>query len=120
MDDVPTALTILGELKELGLAVSIDDFGTGYCSLAHLRRLPLDEVKIDKSFIDGLGTYPEDTAMVAAVISLAHALDREVVPEGVKTVEQLEKLCALGCEFAQGFYLAVPASAADLTGPADP
>jgi diguanylate cyclase (GGDEF)-like protein len=115
MDDVPTALTILGELKELGLAVSIDDFGTGYSSLAHLRRLPLDEVKIDKSFIDGLGTDPEDTAIVVAVISLAHALDREVVAEGVETVEQLEKLRALGCEFAQGFYLAVPASAADLT-----
>ena len=115
MDDVSTAITVLGELKELGLVVSIDDFGTGYSSLAHLRRLPLDEVKIDKSFVDGLGADPEDTAIVAAVISLAHALDREVVAEGVETLEQLEKLRALGCEFAQGYYLSHPLSASDLT-----
>lgn len=115
MDDVSTAITVLGELKELGLIVSIDDFGTGYSSLAQLRRLPLDEVKIDKSFVDGLGADPEDTAIVAAVISLAHALDREVVAEGVETLEQLERLRALGCDFAQGYYLSRPVSAPDLT-----
>gem|GEM_PF-884896 len=114
MDDVETAITVLGELKELGLALSIDDFGTGYSSLAYLRRLPLDEVKIDKTFVDGLGVDPEDTAIVAAVISLAHALDRHVVAEGVETVEQLEKLRSLGCESAQGYFLARPMPASDL------
>ncbi|MGH9179491.1 MAG: EAL domain-containing protein [Acidimicrobiales bacterium] len=108
MDDVDAAVSILGELKELGLTISIDDFGTGYSSLAYLRRLPLDEVKIDRSFVDGLATDPEDTAIVAAVISLAHALDRDVVAEGVETEEQLHKLRALGCELAQGYLLARP------------
>jgi diguanylate cyclase (GGDEF)-like protein/PAS domain S-box-containing protein len=114
MDDIATAIAVLGELKELGLAVSVDDFGTGYSSLAYLRRLPLDEVKIDKTFVDGLGIDPEDTAIVAAVISLAHALDRDVVAEGVETLEQLEKLRSLGCEFAQGYFLARPMPASDL------
>ncbi|MBC7630465.1 EAL domain-containing protein [Aeromicrobium sp.] len=114
MDDVESAITVLGELKKLGLAVSIDDFGTGHSSLAYLRRLPLDEVKIDKSFVDGLGANPEDTAIVAAVISLAHALDHDVVAEGVETLEQLEKLRSLGCEFAQGYFLARPMAASDL------
>jgi CheY-like chemotaxis protein len=108
MADVETAIEVLGELKALGLAVSVDDFGTGYSSLAYLRRLPLDEVKIDKSFVDGLGADPEDTAIVAAVISLAHALDRDVVAEGVETLEQLERLRSLGCELAQGYFLARP------------
>jgi len=114
MDDVETAVTVLGELKELGLAVSIDDFGTGYSSLAYLRRLPLDEVKIDRTFVDGLGTDPEDTAIVAAVISLAHALDHDVVAEGVETREQLERLRSLGCELVQGYLLARPMAASDL------
>ena len=114
MDDVPSAITVLAELKALGLAVAIDDFGTGYSSLAQLRRLPIDEVKIDKSFVDGLGGDAEDTAIVAAVISLAHALDRDVVAEGVETLEQLENLRALGCESAQGYYLARPVPASDV------
>ena len=114
MDDVATAIVVLGELKELGLTVSIDDFGTGYSSLAYLRRLPFDEVKIDKTFIDGLGIDPEDTAIVAAVISLAHALDHDIVAEGVETLVQLEKLRSLGCEFAQGYFLARPMPASDL------
>ncbi|MGQ0520967.1 MAG: EAL domain-containing protein [Actinomycetota bacterium] len=115
MEDVEIAISILGQLKSLGLTVSIDDFGTGYSSLEYLRRLPLDEVKIDRSFVGGLSTDPEDTAIVAAVISLAHALDREVVAEGVETVEQLERLRALGCEVAQGFLLARPMAAGDVT-----
>jgi EAL domain-containing protein (putative c-di-GMP-specific phosphodiesterase class I)/ActR/RegA family two-component response regulator len=115
MDDVDAAVSILGELKDLGLTLSIDDFGTGYSSLAYLRRLPLDEVKIDRSFVDGLATDPEDTAIVAAVISLAHALDRDVVAEGVETEEQLQKLRSLGCELAQGFLLARPMPARGVT-----
>ena len=108
MEDIDATIAILGELKGLGLTVSIDDFGTGYSSLEYLRRLPLDEVKIDRSFVAGLATDPEDTAIVAAVISLAHALDHDVVAEGVETFEQLEKLRSFGCELAQGYLLARP------------
>ena len=110
MHDVGAAIAILSELKALGLTVSIDDFGTGYSSLQYLRRLPLDEVKIDRSFVGGLGRDPEDTAIVAAVISLAHALDRDVVAEGVETLEQLYKLRSLGCELAQGYLFSPPAA----------
>ena len=115
MKDVNAAISILRELKALGLTLSIDDFGTGYSSLEYLRRLPLDEVKIDRSFVAGLATDPEDTAIVAAVISLAHALDRDVVAEGVETVEQLDKLRSFGCELAQGFLLARPMGPADIS-----
>ncbi len=115
MQDVDHAIAILGELKSMGLTLSIDDFGTGYSSLEYLRRLPLDEVKIDRSFVQGLATDPEDTAIVAAVISLAHALDRDVVAEGVETHEQLDRLRSLGCEMAQGFLLARPMAPESIT-----
>ena len=115
MEDVEHAAAVLSELKKLGLTVSIDDFGTGYSSLEYLRRLPLDEVKIDQSFVAGLAVDPKDTAVVATVISLAHALDHDVVAEGVETSRQLDKLRAFGCELAQGFLLARPVSAAGVT-----
>jgi EAL domain-containing protein (putative c-di-GMP-specific phosphodiesterase class I)/CheY-like chemotaxis protein len=115
MQDVEAAAAVLADLRALGVGVSIDDFGTGYSSLAYLRRFPLDEVKIDKSFVDGLGTDAEATAVVAAVVSLAHALERDVVAEGVETVDQLERLRSLGCDYAQGYLFArpVPASSID-------
>lgn len=108
MRDVAGAVATLQDLKALGVNVSIDDFGTGYSSLAYLRRLPLDEIKVDKSFVDGLGHDPEDTAIVAAVVAMAHALDLAVVAEGVETKEQFDALRTLGCESAQGFYFARP------------
>ena len=108
MDDVEASVAILLELAGLGVALSIDDFGTGYSSLAHLKRFSLDELKIDKSFIDGLGRDANDSAIVAAVIALAHALDLSVVAEGVETAEQLQRLRTLGCEQAQGYFFARP------------
>jgi diguanylate cyclase (GGDEF)-like protein len=108
MTDVTAAVETLGDLKALGVTVSVDDFGTGYSSLAYLRRLPLDELKVDQSFVNGLGRDPEDTAIVAAVMGMSHALDLVVVAEGVETQEQLAVLQTLGCEYAQGYYFARP------------
>jgi CheY-like chemotaxis protein len=111
MRDAELAITTLRELKALGFRISIDDFGTGFSSLAYLKRFPLDELKIDKSFVDGLGTDPEDTAIVAAVMGMAHALDLGVVAEGVETADQAARLRTLGCDEAQGYYYGRPAPA---------
>ncbi len=111
MRDAELAIKTLRELKALGFRISIDDFGTGFSSLAYLKRFPLDELKIDKSFVDGLGTDPEDTAIVAAVMGMAHALDLGVVAEGVETADQAARLRTLGCDEAQGYYYGRPAPA---------
>jgi EAL domain-containing protein (putative c-di-GMP-specific phosphodiesterase class I) len=84
--------------------LAIDDFGTGYSSLASLRRFPLDDLKIDKKFVDGLGKNDQDAAIVRLVIDLAHALGMQAVAEGVETVEQLAQLRDMGCDQAQGYY----------------
>jgi len=97
------ALDRLRECKALGVYVGIDDFGTGHSSLARLRDLPVEVLKVDRSFVDGLGTEPEDSAVVAAILSLAHALGLHVVAEGVETPLQADQLIALGCAVAQGF-----------------
>jgi len=112
MRDVASAVETLRSLKALGVKLSVDDFGTGYSSLAYLRRFPLDELKVDKSFIDGLGTDPDATAIVAAVVATAHALGLTVVAEGVETSAQLAALRALGCELVQGYHFFRPQSAA--------
>jgi diguanylate cyclase (GGDEF)-like protein len=111
MDAGEAPLARLAELKELGLYLAVDDFGTGYSSLGALKRLPVEVLKVDRSFIDGLGTDPEDSAIVAAVLSLAHALGLHVVAEGVESELQASQLAALGCPVAQGFLFsrAVPA-----------
>ena len=111
MADLEGAVGVLKALAELGVGLSIDDFGTGYSSLSYLRQFPLHELKIDKSFVDGLDRNPNDTAIVAAVVAMAHALQLSVVAEGVETVEQLERLRTLGCQQAQGFYFARPGPA---------
>ena len=108
MADVDRAVATLEDLRALGVTVSIDDFGTGYSSLASLRRLPVDELKVDKSFVDGLGHDPSATAIVAAIIAMAHALDYDVVAEGIESEDQLEALRTLGCENGQGFLFARP------------
>ena len=114
MQDAELAIATLRELKSLGLSISVDDFGTGFSSLAYLKRFPLDELKIDKSFVDGLGRDTEATAIVAAVMGMAHALDLRVVAEGVETSDQVVRLRTLGCDEAQGFFYARPGSAADI------
>ncbi len=108
MQDPEFAVTTLRRLKSLGVRISIDDFGTGFSSLAYLKSFPLDELKIDKSFIDGLEHNAEDTAIVAAVMGMAHALHLHVVAEGVETAEQARRLRVMGCDEAQGFYYARP------------
>ena len=114
MGDVDAAVAVVQELKALGLVVSIDDFGTGYSSLSHLKRFPIDELKIDKSFVDGLGNDPEDTAIVAAIVAMAHALGLLVIAEGVETTDQLQRLRALGCEMVQGYLFSPPVPSDDL------
>jgi EAL domain-containing protein (putative c-di-GMP-specific phosphodiesterase class I) len=108
MEDADTAVEALQRLRALGVHLSVDDFGTGYSSLAYLRRFPVDSLKVDRSFVAGLGEDPEDSAIVEAVVSMAHSLHLSVVAEGVETDEQLARLRDLGCELAQGFYFAAP------------
>lgn len=108
MDEGDATLTSLEALRALGVQLSVDDFGTGYSSLEYLKRFPVDWLKVDQSFVDGLGTDAEDTAIVTAVVSLAHALDLRVVAEGVETAEQLANLRTLGCDVGQGMYFSCP------------
>jgi diguanylate cyclase (GGDEF)-like protein/PAS domain S-box-containing protein len=114
MEDASSAVEMLEALKAEGVSLAIDDFGTGYSSLSYLRRFPVDVLKVDRSFVDGLGPDPEDSAIVAAIVGLAHTLDLQAVAEGVETPEQLAALQRLGCHGAQGFYFARPLPAAQL------
>ncbi len=114
MADVEATIATLQALKGLGVRLSIDDFGTGYSSLTYLKQFPLDELKVDKSFVDGLGLDSQDGAIVAAIMGMARALDLTVVSEGVETSAQLASLRALGCQSAQGFYFARPAPPEDI------
>jgi EAL domain-containing protein (putative c-di-GMP-specific phosphodiesterase class I) len=98
----------LDRLRGLKARFSIDDFGVGYSSLAYLKRLPADSLKIDKSFVKGLGEDVEDTAIVRMIIELAHTLGLEVIAEGVETEEQAQQLKEMGCDMAQGFYFSRP------------
>ena len=108
MDDAESSVQRLQRLKQLGVLIAIDDFGTGYSSLAYLRRFPVDVLKIDRGFVDGLGREPEASPIVAATIGLAHALGILVVAEGVETEAQLQHLRDLDCDLAQGYYFAHP------------
>ncbi|HET8628398.1 MAG TPA: EAL domain-containing protein [Thermomicrobiales bacterium] len=112
MDDAAATLATLGALKRLGVQLAIDDFGTGYSSLAYLKRFPVDWLKVDRRFVEGLGTDAEDTAIVQAVVNLAAALKLAVTAEGVETADQVARLQALGCALGQGFYFARPLPAA--------
>ena len=108
MKDAPATLATLRELKGLGVNLAIDDFGTGYSSLSYLRRFPVDFLKVDRSIIEGLSKDPKNEAILSAVVTLAHALDEQVVAEGVETARQLARLREIGCDFAQGYYFAKP------------
>ncbi len=104
----------LRSLRELGVRLVLDDFGTGYSSLAYLQRLPLDTIKIDRSFVAGLGDDPATESIVGAVVSLAHGLGIDVVAEGIETARQAELLRALGCDRGQGFLFARPSPAREV------
>ena len=114
MEDVEAERHTLSALRELGVRLAIDDFGTGYSSLTYLKRFPVTEIKIDQTFVAGLGGDTFDTAIIESVIELAHAVGLKVTAEGVETVEQMLRLRALGCDSAQGYYFARPQPAADL------
>jgi diguanylate cyclase (GGDEF)-like protein len=114
IDLVDWSLLVLTELKNLGATLEIDGFGTGYSSLAYLKQLPIDGVKIDRVFVDGLGTDGRDAVIIEAVVSLAHALQLKVAAAGVETSRQLEWLRTLGCDYGQGYQWSIPLPAADL------
>jgi diguanylate cyclase (GGDEF)-like protein len=108
MADTEAAADTLRAIRALGVHLAIDDFGTGYSSLTYLRRFPVETLKIDRSFVAGIGRDREDEAIVDMILSLARALDLHVVAEGVETADQLHQLRRLGCELMQGFYFGRP------------
>jgi EAL domain-containing protein (putative c-di-GMP-specific phosphodiesterase class I) len=111
MQDAPSTLATLHTLRELGIRLAIDDFGTGYSSLGYLKRFPIDTLKIDRSFVEGIVTDPEDAAIVQAVISVAKSLGLSVTAEGIENEAQLRRLQELGCDRGQGFYFGHPLAA---------
>ncbi len=115
MHDVSASMSTLWALKELGLLLAVDDFGTGYSSLSYLKRLPVDILKIDHSFVDGLGREHEDRAIAAAVVNLAHTLGLTATAEGVENERQLAILRELGCDHVQGYLFAAPAPSGELS-----
>ena len=114
MGDIDAAIVQLNELKRLGLALSIDDFGTGYSSLSYLKRFPVDELKIDRSFVKDIPDDTNDMDIVAAIIAMAQKMNLRVVAEGVETIEQVEFLKNNACYLVQGYYFSMPRAEQDL------
>ncbi|MBC3885315.1 putative bifunctional diguanylate cyclase/phosphodiesterase [Undibacterium griseum] len=112
MQDVSSTLAALRSLKKLGLSISLDDFGTGYSSLSYLRRFPIDELKIDKSFINDIHVNPDDAAIASAIVAMGLSLGLNVVAEGVEKAEQMQLLKEMHCHQVQGYYFAKPMDAA--------
>jgi len=115
MGDIDAAIVQLNELKRLGLALSIDDFGTGYSSLSYLKRFPVDELKIDRSFVKDIPEDKNDMDITAAIIAMAQKMDLRVVAEGVETVEQVDFLRNNACYLVQGYYYSMPLAEQELT-----
>ena len=114
MQQSETTLKTLTALETLGVELGMDDFGTGYSSLSHLQRFPIDALKIDRSFVRGLGENRNDEALVRTVIALGGTLALRTVAEGVETEQQRQVLTALGCRYGQGFLFAKPMEPAEL------
>jgi len=112
--EADSSTAVLGELNALGLQLVLDDFGTGYSSLSYLRRFPLNGLKVDRSFIDGLGDSAQDAAIMKAIVEMSGALGLTIVAEGVESQAQLQQLRALGCERVQGYLLCPPMGAQQL------
>jgi EAL domain-containing protein (putative c-di-GMP-specific phosphodiesterase class I) len=108
MGNIAETLELLRQIRDLGVSLSIDDFGTGYSSLAYLKRLPLNTLKIDRSFIQDIPKSTQDMEIVQAIIAMAHTLHLDVVTEGVETFEQYQFLECYGCDFVQGYLLSRP------------
>jgi EAL domain-containing protein (putative c-di-GMP-specific phosphodiesterase class I) len=114
VDNVDEVITKMRALKEIGVGWSLDDFGTGYSSLSYLKRLPLDQLKIDQSFVRDLLSDPDDAVIARAIVALGHSLGMQVIAEGVETAAQREMLAELGCDAYQGYHFGRPAPASDL------
>jgi EAL domain-containing protein (putative c-di-GMP-specific phosphodiesterase class I) len=108
MANAEQSIQTLSQIKSLGVSIAIDDFGTGYSSLAYLKRLPIDTLKIDKEFVGDITTDPDDEAITATIIMMAHSLDLEVVAEGVETADQLDYLRQQKCDEVQGNIVSTP------------
>ena len=108
MTDSGRAEQILNQLQDLGVRLSIDDFGTGHSSLSRLTRLPVDVLKIDRSFVTGMETDEDKVEVVRLIVTLAHAFKLNIVAEGAENAEQVARLASLGCEFVQGFFFSKP------------
>jgi EAL domain-containing protein (putative c-di-GMP-specific phosphodiesterase class I) len=108
MQDIEFTISVLTEMKGIGCSISIDDFGTGYSSLAYLKRFPIDNLKIDISFIREILKDPDSASIVMAIINMAHTLNLKTIAEGVETEEQWNLLRLLRCDMGQGFYLSKP------------
>jgi EAL domain-containing protein (putative c-di-GMP-specific phosphodiesterase class I) len=114
MQDPVRALETLSKLRTFGVRLAIDDFGTGYSSLSYLQKLPVDSIKIDRSFISAVTTSEPSAAIVRCIVELAHALKLEVVAEGVEDQATWDRVAAIGCDVVQGFWVSEPMPAGDL------
>ena len=111
MTDPETSHDVLNQIREIGAKVSIDDFGTGYSSMAYLKRIPADELKIDRAFVMGMLSDDGDYSIVKHSIAIASSFGLEVVAEGIESKQELDALRELGCNYAQGYYICKPVPA---------
>ena len=110
IDNLETVTEIILKLRKKGIQFSIDDFGTGYSSLSYLHRFPVDTIKIDRSFVSQMQSNGDNSAIVKAIVTLAHMLNMDVIAEGIETTAQLAQLKLLQCEYGQGFFFSRPLS----------
>jgi EAL domain-containing protein (putative c-di-GMP-specific phosphodiesterase class I) len=115
MQNTETTITMLHELKNMGIRLAMDDFGTGYSSFSYLKRFPLDVIKIDRSFINDIPDDSDDSAIVGAIIAMAHRLNLNVIAEGVETEQQMAFLRDQGCDEVQGYLISRPLTLEDTT-----
>src|SRR5687768_4347456 len=108
IEDIETAITKIEHLQTLGIGMEIDDFGTGYSSLGYLRRLPVNNLKIDRSFITTLGVSKSGVPIIRAIIAMANSLDMKVIAEGIETDDQMNNLIKLECDYGQGYLFSTP------------
>ena len=114
MNDIDTAFDVLNQLQQLGVKIAIDDFGTGYSSLTYLSKLPVNNLKIDQFFVNGIGADRDNESIVTATINLAHSLNLSATAEGVETEDQRVFLVNNNCDYLQGYYFSKPKSIPDL------